>query len=89
MNNSKFIPTFISDDNYYIGVKLQLYSLYNSLKLISLMKYNTRKNENILFDKHYPNLFSKVQQPLTFLEYNIFVALIGSLSINKSAKDAI
>lgn len=49
------------------------------------MKYNTKKEGHILFDKYHLNPLSKVQQPCITLECEILAALIEPLSTNENA----
>lgn len=51
------------------------------------MKYNSRINGNLLFDKYHPNPLSKVQQPFTILECKTLVVFTVFLSTNKNAED--
>lgn len=49
-------------DNYYNQEKvLKSYFFYDYIKIISHVKYSTRKRTDILFDKYYSNPLSKVQ----------------------------
>lgn len=53
------------------------------------MKYSTKQRRDFLFDKHYSSPLSKVQQLFTTLESSMLIALIGPLSSNERAKNAI
>lgn len=83
------MPTSFFNNYYHWGKDLKSYFFYDYIKVISYVKYNTRKNNNLLFDKHHPNHLSKVQQPSISLKYKMFVAFIEPLSTNTNTKDII
>ncbi len=86
---STMMPTSVFDDYYYRGKELESYFFYDHMKVISRVKYSTRQRGVFLFDKHHPNPLSKVQRPSTTLECNTLVALVGPLSTNERAENAI
>ena len=88
-NTLIIMPTFIFDNYFYQRKKLELFSFYDYLKVISRVKYSIRQRKIILFDKHHFNPLSKVPKPSIFLKYNILVAPVGPLSTNESAENAI
>lgn len=81
--------TSIFDNYSYWGKKFESYSFYDYKKIISYMKYSIRQKKDFLFNKYNPNFLSKVQQLFTILKCNMLIALVESLSINKSAENAI
>lgn len=78
--------TSIFDNYSYWGKKFESYSFYDYKKIISYMKYSIRQKKDFLFNKYNPNFLSKVQQLFTILKCNMLIALVESLSINKSAR---
>lgn len=53
--SSRLIPTFFFNNYYYQEKDLKYYLFYDYIKVISCMKYKTRKKGNLLFNKHYLN----------------------------------
>ncbi len=75
-------------DNYqWRGSELAQYRLYDYFNLVSIVSNKT--GEGILFAKEHPHFQSVTQHLCNASPCKTFVALFGSLSLNKADKDAI
>lgn len=89
-----FLLTQYSSQFFYltiINIWKQIWNLfffYNYIKIIFSMEFSTKKS-NILFDKYYHNILSKVQQSSNIVKCKTFVAFVEPFFINKNTKDVI
>lgn len=75
-------------DNYqWRGPELAQYSLYDYFKLVSIVSHKT--DEGIPFAKDHPQFRSVVQHLCNASPCKTLVALVGPLSTNEAAEDAI
>ncbi len=86
---STIMPNSIFDNYHYPREELKSYSFDDYIKTIFCIKYSVRQKDDILYDRRYPNLSSKIQRPPTSQECNILGSVVRPLSTNNRAEDTI